>query len=537
MSRGLASRSKRVLQAFALVNTVQNAFLAFFFVLSAYFLQLPTRDEAGVALGTASLPKLFVASFFLTIVVSPCVSAFLLTQAVDRALLLLYRGLAACTFGFFLVFVLLALPPPHAFDPLTIRAARRDPSAKERSAVAERRGLHHAASAASNGARITGNATTAQALPATADAGGKAAGARRGARQGARSSVRGGDQTLSAAQRAVRAAFYLWLGAANLVAISSLWARVSDVFSSDAGLRLFGLLSAGATCGQMAGSLAAGAFHLLLRRHGGAMAPALQPAPLLAAAALLVAAGRFAARLRPTHAALAQSGRRPLADGGGVHTSKASPLLIDMGGAAVGVRRVAAQLGEGFLAIAGSRYLLMLAGYLLLSTATSSLLYFLRAAVLAGGAPDPGGRMVLVATLNSASAGVIAVLQLCASGRLLQRMGLERALCASPAVSAALLVAIAACPTAAVVGLGEALRKVVGYAVARPAREVLFTVPASRRERTAAKLCLDTLVVRAGDSAAAALFHVLDGALELGPSGAVQTLLVPSYIADWFCCD
>ncbi|KAK9845485.1 hypothetical protein WJX81_007618 [Elliptochloris bilobata] len=459
MSRGLASRSKRVLQAFALVNTVQNAFLAFFFVLSAYFLQLPTRDEAGVALGTASLPKLFVASFFLTIVVSPCVSAFLLTQAVDRALLLLYRGLAACTFGFFLVFVLLALPPPHAFDPLTIRAARRDPSAKERSAVAERRGLHHAASAASNGARITGNATTAQALPATADAGGKAAGARRGARQGARSSVRGGDQTLSAAQRAVRAAFYLWLGAANLVAISSLWARVSDVFSSDAGLRLFGLLSAGATCGQMAGSLAA-------------------------------------ARCW-----------------------------------------VAAQLGEGFLAIAGSRYLLMLAGYLLLSTATSSLLYFLRAAVLAGGAPDPGGRMVLVATLNSASAGVIAVLQLCASGRLLQRMGLERALCASPAVSAALLVAIAACPTAAVVGLGEALRKVVGYAVARPAREVLFTVPASRRERTAAKLCLDTLVVRAGDSAAAALFHVLDGALELGPSGAVQTLLVPSYIADWFCCD
>ena len=32
--------------------------------------------------------------------------------------------------------------------------------------------------------------------------------------------------------------------------------------------------------------------------------------------------------------------------------------------------------------------------------------------------------------------------------------------------------------------------------MARPAREVLFTAPATRRERTAAKLCLDTLVVR-----------------------------------------
>ncbi len=48
--------------------------------------------------------------------------------------------------------------------------------------------------------------------------------------------------------------------------------------------------------------------------------------------------------------------------------------------------------------------------------------------------------------------------------------------------------------------------------MARPAREVLFTAPATRRERTAAKLCLDTLVV----PAAAALFPMLDGTLELG---------------------
>lgn len=39
---------------------------------------------------------------------------------------------------------------------------------------------------------------------------------RRPDRRSARS-VRAGDQTLSKAQRAVRAAFYLWLGAANLV--------------------------------------------------------------------------------------------------------------------------------------------------------------------------------------------------------------------------------------------------------------------------------------------------------------------------------
>ena len=79
--------------------------------------------------------------------------------------------------------------------------------------------------------------------------------------------------------------------------------------------------------GQMAGSLAAAAVHLVLRRYGGAAAPAMQPAPLLAAAALLEVAGRFAARLRPIQAGLAQNVGRA-AGGSGLHAGKASPLLV-----------------------------------------------------------------------------------------------------------------------------------------------------------------------------------------------------------------
>jgi hypothetical protein len=50
--------------------------------------------------------------------------------------------------------------------------------------------------------------------------------------------------------------------------------------------------------------------------------------------------------------------------------------------------------------------------------------------------------------------------QLCATGRLLQRLGLQRALCATPLVSAAVLAVVCAVPSAAVVGVGEAARKV-----------------------------------------------------------------------------
>ncbi len=53
------------------------------------------------------------------------------------------------------------------------------------------------------------------------------------------------------AQRAVRMAFFLWLSVVNLVGLSTMWARMADVFGSEAGTRLFGFLGAGATCGKL----------------------------------------------------------------------------------------------------------------------------------------------------------------------------------------------------------------------------------------------------------------------------------------------
>ena len=57
---------------------------------------------------------------------------------------------------------------------------------------------------------------------------------------------------LRLAQRAVRAAFFLWLSVSNLICLSTLWACVAEIFGSDAAARLFGFLGAGATCGERA---------------------------------------------------------------------------------------------------------------------------------------------------------------------------------------------------------------------------------------------------------------------------------------------
>jgi AAA family ATP:ADP antiporter len=55
----------------------------------------------------------------------------------------------------------------------------------------------------------------------------------------------------------VRASFFLWIALLNLFTISAMWARVTDIMSSEAGTRLFGFVGAGATLGQLIGSLLA----------------------------------------------------------------------------------------------------------------------------------------------------------------------------------------------------------------------------------------------------------------------------------------
>ena len=79
--------------------------------------------------------------------------------------------------------------------------------------------------------------------------------------------------------------------------------------------------------GQLSGSLGAAAFHLLLRRYGGAAVGVLQPAPLLLAALLLAAAGRFAAQLRPVRAGVVADIGETVAGGGGPRGA-AGPLLV-----------------------------------------------------------------------------------------------------------------------------------------------------------------------------------------------------------------
>lgn len=66
--------------------------------------------------------------------------------------------------------------------------------------------------------------------------------------------------------------------------------------------------------------------------------------------------------------------------------------------------------------------------------------------------------------------------------------------------------------------------QVVNYSLARPAREILYT-DLSADEKYKAKVCIDTIILRMGDSIGAGVFKILDKLFGFGPAGLAATAI------------
>jgi len=162
-----------------------------------------------------------------------------------------------------------------------------------------------------------------------------------------------------------------------------------------------------------------------------------------------------------------------------------NPRRIGRGGRrvefAVAVHRYAA--GD-----AGSQLLIRLGGAQLATAAVHCLgLSFLRTAFFAN-----IDVMVNAMTL---------LLQLFVRGRMLAAAGIVATLCLLPLVNLLGFAALAASPGVAVIVAAQVARRVANFALARPAREILFTSSA-REDRYKAQNFIDTVVYRGGDQLA-----------------------------------
>ncbi len=255
--------------------------------------------------------------------------------------------------------------------------------------------------------------------------------------------------------------FFVWLSVFNYLAVSVFWSFMADIFRPEQGRRLFGFIAAGGSAGAILGPLATS---LLVGRIG-------LPNLLLLSAVLLEGAAqciRALVRGQPSNEGLQEP----------------------VGGDAL----------SGVKTLFASPYLLAIAGYTLFASLAGTFGYRLQAGLVEEAKMDAVARTTLFARMDLVTNALSALLQALLAGRLLASVGLRTTLALLPPISTAGFAALAAAPTLMVSSALLVLRRAVGFGIANPAVQVLYT-PVPRDEKYKSKSFIDTVVARGGDMA------------------------------------
>jgi len=271
--------------------------------------------------------------------------------------------------------------------------------------------------------------------------------------------------------------FFIWTSIFNLFVVSIFWQMIVDIFTSEQGKRLFGFIAAGATLGAISGSV----FTVSTVEH-------MAPGYLMTGAALMLEVAVFCVRrLSALSDALASRPRNDRPE-------------MPIGGT----------LLAGFRDALSSSYLLNVSLFLLLYAVTSTFLYFQQAAVVGQSFQNRAAQTAFFATVDLGVNLLTLGVQLFLTGRILRRFGVATTLSLLPVFSMLGFGTVAALPTlSSVVGF-QLFRRAGNFAIARPTREVLFTV-LPREDRYKAKSFIDTAVYRLGDQIGAWSFALLAG--------------------------
>jgi AAA family ATP:ADP antiporter len=275
--------------------------------------------------------------------------------------------------------------------------------------------------------------------------------------------------------------FFIWVSVYNLFVVSVFWQLNVDLFSPEQGKRLFGFIAAGATIGAISGS----SLTAILARYVSSTLLLLGSAMLLEVAVFSV--GRLA-RLSPTlH-------RQPT---GGTETAQAD-------------RPIGGGVLTGITHALRSPYLLVVSTFMLLFAITATFLYFQQAGIVSHRFPDRGSQTAFFASIDLAVNCLTLLVQLFFTGRIVLLLGVGVALALLPAVTMAGFGMLAFAPSLGTIAVFQVLRRAGDYAIARPTREVLFTV-VPREDRYKTKGFIDTFVYRLGDQVGAWSVALLGG--------------------------
>lgn len=304
--------------------------------------------------------------------------------------------------------------------------------------------------------------------------------------------------------------FFIWVSAYSVFAMTLYWMMTIDKFSKEQGGRLFGMVSAGANLGALAGS-----------GVSTALSGLLGPGWTLAIAAILLElAARSTLHLTSTSTELDKKRRRIVYLGKRKHAgSMTSGVQQDDNkniNSLTKILRIVPALRSSH--VAG------LCVYVVLLSLTSTALYFHQAIIIQGLDIDNKERIKLFSSIDLAVNAVTIIIQLFLTGRVIRSLGISIALAMAPATSAIGFGMLAWKQTVATLIAFRVISRIINFSITKPVQETLFAA-IDEKIRYKIKSFIDTVAYRSGDQLGAWAYAGM-GMLGLSIS-AISFVMVP----------
>ena len=281
-------------------------------------------------------------------------------------------------------------------------------------------------------------------------------------------------------------AFYLWVGIFNLMVIAQFWSFANDIYTREAGERLFAIVAFGGSAGAVLGSLIAG------RLIG----------PLGVYQLMLVAAGLLALSLLITNY-VDRRERHSVRERSSAQSDETEEP-IGKGGA--------------FQLVLKNKYLLFIALLIMfLNWVNTTGEYILGKTVAqaaadavangtAGGLSEKDYIGKFYADFFSVVNAVGLAVQLFLVSRIIKYLGVRTAILFLPVIALGGYALLAFYPVLNVVRWAKTAENATDYSLQNTVRQVLF-LPTTREQKYKAKQAIDTFFVRAGDVLSAGLVY------------------------------
>src|ERR1700730_1558414 len=287
--------------------------------------------------------------------------------------------------------------------------------------------------------------------------------------------------------------FFVWVSVFNLFATTLFWAFMTDLFTAEQGKRLFGFIAVGGSLGAILGPLVP--TFLVDRFSTGVFC--LMSAAMFEIAAQCVRF--FPAKFR------------------------------EQPQAATAEKPIGGNIWDSVTHILRSPYLFVLGLFILIYTLTNTWANFQQVELTQVELTTKAARTVYFGTLDFSVNTLTVLIQLCLTSRLLKWFGVGFTLVLMPALSGLGFFAIGYAPILIVLAVFQVVRRATGFALLRPAREILFTV-LRREDKYKAKSFIDTFGYRLGDQVGAWSYRAMH---DIGLSLNVVSFIAVPIIAGW----